>query len=64
MRYRNIRTGAVIESAARITGGGWVEDRPFPAASQRPVPVRQEAEEMTKPAAEPAKTKRKKAAGK
>lgn len=64
MMYRNVRTGAVIDSAARITGGGWVEEHPFPAAPQRPEPVRQEAEETAKPAAEPAKPKRKKATGK
>lgn len=37
MRYRNERTGAVIETECRIEGGGWVAEqaaRPAPQAAQ------------------------------
>lgn len=30
MRYRNLTTGAVIESEAEIAGGGWVKENPEP----------------------------------
>lgn len=51
MLYRNTRTGAVIESEAVISGGGWQAE---PSASKtKPVP-----ETNKKQATEPAKPKR------
>lgn len=47
MKYRNERTGAVIETASVISGGDWkpVEENPAP----NPEPAKKAATKTTKP---------------
>lgn len=52
-RYRNTRTGAVIESAAQIRGGDWQEVEP---ATAPPASVQKEKVQDKKPV--PKRTKK------
>ena len=46
MKYRNTKTGAVIESPCEIFGGGWVLMAPAPAPAKAPA---QEEKQEEKP---------------
>lgn len=55
-QYRNKRTGVVIETAGYVTGGDWVEVRPF-FAKPKPAPEKEPEEEKPEPAAKPKKAR-------
>ena len=45
MKYRNTKTGAVIETASVVSGGNWVEETGAMAEENEDAPFDEEVEE-------------------